>query len=1473
MAPVMRSAQLVSTLSARTGLANLVGPRRQRRVWSQDGRAYIEVRGITAGGPRPRQALETALRRLDGVLEVETNVVTGEAVVAFDEEHLGLSLDLMVETVEEVEEALGVRDESLPGQGHPADPEPLTAETLALMADGVAIAVATAGRVVRLPRVHRGARLLFSVLDNQPRLRRQVEARLGPYGTDFVLAMGNAVVHGLTQEPTMLVVDGLHRMLQVAELRERRAAWSRREPEIAAGGLPAQAPERRDRPCPLPAGPLESYDDRAALAALVGTGGILALTRDPGTAADLLLAAVPRAARLGREGFAAMLDRLLARQGVVTMDTRAYRRMERLSAVVFDAAVFCDDGVQILGARGHGSVDDREVWRAAVRLLADDPEIRGLPDAEGRRLKRLAGGSPGDPRGLRARVSAPDGDPLGEVLIGCGIHPLADATLTAARVSDLKVLVTGHASIAELISQADATLEVTEPLAEHVRRLQADGHGVLLVGGDEAAALAADVSLSVIREGRPALWGADLICGPGLEQVWRLLAAVGTAREATRRGVRLAFGGSTLGSLMAVTGRRTPAALSFAPVHTAALIALVGGAVSGHRAAVRPCPPPTPRLAWYAMDAQTALRRARRLAAVHGAPRAPGRRLPRPARAVAELARAVEYELRDPLTPVLVLGAAASAIVGSGIDAALVGGVMVGNAMIGGVQRTRAEHALRHLLVEQHALGRRLCADQSPLLEHRPESELVDASKLRIGDIIALEPSDVVPADARLLDTDDLEVDESSLTGESVPVAKSTVSTPGAELVDRTCMVHEGTTVLAGRALAVVVATGDATEAGRAAAMAGPAVAAAGVQAQLNELTRVSLPATAVGGALVSALSFARGVQVREAVSSGIAVAIAAVPEGLPLVATVAQLAAARRLSRRDVLVRSSRTLGALGRVDTLCFDKTGTLTEGKLTLTRLSSPTEDVEATSPTGHRLLVTASRTCPRGRPARHATDRAVAEAARPYVGADPGWKLLHETQFTATRGYSSATGTEDGMLQVAVKGSPETTLSRCARVVVGDGTRPLTKARREAAWATVRRLAADGLRVLAVAEARVPQEDRAEDLAEVEKLGETAELVLLGFVGIADTARPEAPETIDRLTRAGIRVVMITGDHPDTARAVAAGLRIPDPDRILTGAELDRLSDQERTDRIAGTSVFARVSPEHKVRIVQALQRAGGIVAMAGDGSNDAAAIRLADVGIGMAAGDSRAARSAADIVLPGTDLPAIVEAMAEGRALWDSVRNAASILVGGNAGEVAFTIFGTAVGGRAPLTTRQLLLVNTLTDMLPALAVALAAPDQESPETRPRQTLFGDALATAIATRGAVTALGAVLAWQSGRFTGRRRRADTMALAALVMTQLAQTLQTAWRSRTVLGTVALSALVLAAVIETPGISQFFECTPLGPVAWTMVLTAAGAATLTSMLLPRLGRLLPAPQQEGARVEEARIEEAGPEGARTEGEGDG
>ena len=349
---------------------------------------------------------------------------------------------------------------------------------------------------------------------------------------------------------------------------------------------------------------------------------------------------------------------------------------------------------------------------------------------------------------------------------------------------------------------------------------------------------------------------------------------------------------------------------------------------------------------------------------------------------------------------------------------------------------------------------------------------------------------------------------------------------------------------------------------------------------------------------------------------------------------------------------------------------------------------------------------------------------------------------------------------------------------------------------------------------------------------------ADLTLLGFVGVADTPRPDAVDALRRLTDDGIRMVMVTGDHPTTAAAVARMVGMP-ADTVLTGAELDAMPEGERVRRVDETSVFARVSPEQKLRIVEALRSAGHVVAMTGDGTNDAAAIRLADVGIGVAASESSAARTAADLVLADAGIERIYDALLEGRTLWRQVRDAVSILVGGNAGEVAFMVLGTALGGRAPIGVRQMLLVNMFTDMFPALAVAVA-PSRDEEAATGVPTRFDSTLARAIAVRGGATTLGALLAWTIGRYTGRSRRASTMGLAALVGTQLAQTLLTGWHSPLVIGTSVASAAVLVAVIETPGVSHFFGCTPIGPVAWTVVLGSVAAGTLAAVAAGRAAR---------------------------------
>jgi cation-transporting P-type ATPase I len=617
------------------------------------------------------------------------------------------------------------------------------------------------------------------------------------------------------------------------------------------------------------------------------------------------------------------------------------------------------------------------------------------------------------------------------------------------------------------------------------------------------------------------------------------------------------------------------------------------------------------------------------------------------------------------------------------------------------------------------------------------------------------------------------------------------------------------------------------------------------------------------GGVAVSGLALLRRATLRQAVADGVAIAVAAVPEGLPLVATLSQLAAAQRLSARGVLVRAPRTIEALGRVDTVCFDKTGTLTENRLRVVR-SVPA----ATNPRGPfpdvadsqgaevlRAAGWASTQPEEGRGHAHATDEAILKAADSLTsGGNSQWNLLAEVPFESSRGFAAAIGTlstDPKAPLLMLKGAPEVVLPRCRFAN--------PEADLDHAESLVHSLAEQGLRVLAVARRSWVHETEDDDDTDADAVDAAAhDLELLGYVGLADTARPSARPLIEALVDADRNVVLITGDHPVTARAIARQLGLPPDARVVTGAELAGLDEDACAKLAADVQVFARVSPEQKVQIVGALQRCGRVTAMVGDGANDAAAIRMADVGIGVSGRGSSAARGAADIVLTEDDLGVLMDALVEGRSMWAGVRDAVTILVGGNVGEVLFTIIGTALGsGRAPVGTRQLLLVNLLTDMFPALAVAVT-PQFDEPEadeydteeaadearrayqrsvlTAPTPSLDAP-LMRQIITRGGVTAAGATAAWAIGRWTpGTERRTATMGLTALVTTQLAQTLLTRTHSPLVVATALGSSAVLVGIVQTPVVSHFFGCTPLGPVAWTGVIGATAAATGLSVLAP-------------------------------------
>jgi magnesium-transporting ATPase (P-type) len=334
------------------------------------------------------------------------------------------------------------------------------------------------------------------------------------------------------------------------------------------------------------------------------------------------------------------------------------------------------------------------------------------------------------------------------------------------------------------------------------------------------------------------------------------------------------------------------------------------------------------------------------------------------------------------------------------------------------------------------------------------------------------------------------------------------------------------------------------------------------------------------------------------------------------------------------------------------------------------------------------------------------------------------------------------------------------------------------------------------------------------------------------------RPTAKSAIRKLDRAGVGVVMITGDHPSTAERIAREIDLLESGRVLKGVEIAAMTDEELDRVVPDTTVFARVSPAQKVRVIRSLQRTGRIVGMVGDGANDAAAMRAGDAGIAVGLGSTDAAKAAADIVLRDARIDELFEAIVEGRAMWRSVRNAVSILIGGNFGEIAFSVAVGALTGRPPLSPRQLLVVNFLTDIAPSTAIALRPPSLKDlhalRELSPKQAL-GSPLNREIVTRAVTTSLGAWSAWFSARLTGGRARASTVSLLGLVGSQLGQTLLSGGKSRSVIVTGLGSAAVLAAMVQIPGLSHALGCTPLGPVGWSLALSSAGGSTLLSPLV--------------------------------------
>lgn len=831
-------------------------------------------------------------------------------------------------------------------------------------------------------------------------------------------------------------------------------------------------------------------------------------------------------------------------------------------------------------------------------------------------------------------------------------------------------------------------------------------------------------------------------------------------------------------------------------------------------------------------------------------------------------------QFRELLIWILIVAAIIAGAVGDWADTAAIVAIVLVNAVIGFLQEDRAQRALSALRAMSAPLAR-VHRDGIPCS--------IPAEALVIGDRIELEAGDHVPADARLVEAFFLSTQESSLTGESQPAEKRVadslpVDTP---LGDRHSLLHAGTVVAAGRGAAVVVATGMNTEFGRIAGLLGQATLhLTPLQQRLASLGRILISLCVVVVGTISVVEVVRGGGIGRLVETGrladlllrsVSLAVAAVPEGLPTVVTLVLAIGLQRMARRNALVRRLPSVETLGSVTVICSDKTGTLTRNEMTVRDVITAERHYTvsgvgyeprgefhagdggdpAGDPDLHRLLEIAARcTTATVTPAADGTWRVVGDptegglivAAIKAGVADHGTATptLFEIPFDAVRKRMSVVVMAgDGGRWLATKGAPEAVLPCCVAEQRGGMSVPLTDARRREITHASAGLAGRAMRVLSFAWRAMPDAEPLDGHA----AGIERELVFVGLVGMIDPPREEAKAAIGRCRTAGIRPVMITGDHPATALAVGheLGLAVAGS-RAVSGPEIDALDDAALGAVAADAVVYARVSPEQKLRIVLALQRLGHVVAMTGDGVNDAPAVKAADIGIAMGISGTDVTREAADMVLTDDNFASIVAAVEEGRGIYDNIQKFMHYLLSCNAGEVLLMLVAAVAGWPAPLAAIQILWLNLVTDGLPALALGVEPPESDIMDRPPRplnEAVIPWRRGLEIAAHGSVVAAVCVAAfwavWQGDDARLGHARTVTFCVVAFAQLLFAVGCRSDRRSGfgpgvfgnpALLVAIVISALVQVAVVTFPTTQSVLEVAAGGPGGhWPLVIGLA------------------------------------------------
>ena len=720
--------------------------------------------------------------------------------------------------------------------------------------------------------------------------------------------------------------------------------------------------------------------------------------------------------------------------------------------------------------------------------------------------------------------------------------------------------------------------------------------------------------------------------------------------------------------------------------------------------------------------------------------------------------------------------------------------IVVLNAIIGVMQEEKAEKALSQLKKLSQPLATVIRNGET---KHIPAYDLVP------GDVISLKAGDFVPADARLISSVGLSADESSLTGESHPICKEAEKTfaDNVPMADVTNMLWSATAITAGNGKAIVTETGENTQIGKIAiAITNSSTPATPLQNKLEQTGKLLGTLALTICTIVFCIGLFKDIPPLEIFMTSVSLAVAAIPEGLPAIVTVMLAVGVQKMAKKNSIVRKLPAVETLGSASVICSDKTGTLTKNKMTVTQILGDTSKIISTA------LLCCNNTDP--------TENAIVEYADNKRIVKPILKRVKEIPFSSSSKYMLTVNKKGNKYIVAVKGAPDVLIPKCH----------MNDEEKKRALDENVKMASKGLRVLAVA------------MCETDYVPDNIDLPLnlCGLIGISDPPRPEIAEAIKKCKKSGIRPIMITGDHAGTASAIAKEIGMSP--YAVTGVELDRMSDSELKRNIKKFSVFARVTPEHKVRLVKAFQAEGEVVAMTGDGVNDAPALKQADIGCAMGIVGTDVAKSAADIVLTDDNFATIVSAVFEGRSIYENIKKTVHFLLSSNIGEILTILCAIVAGLPSPLSAVQLLWVNLITDSLPALALGIDTNNKEKiisqkPVNR-KKSLFADGLALTIFLEGIMIGALSLVAFCIGYFRYNNQDIGrTMAFCVLSMSQLVHSLNvrndsSMFSSRTpknilLFGAILTGIILQVFVVISPLLSDWFSTVMLNAEQWKIV----------------------------------------------------